>query len=66
MGLQRRVRARRESSEDVEPVASEMSSDQVEPSGEDEDISDSGESEAEVFTIRLPLESSLIMGPVRR
>jgi ribosomal RNA-processing protein 36 len=49
--LQRRVRARRESSEDVESVASDLPSDNV-PASDDEGSSDSGDSEEEVCPIR--------------
>jgi hypothetical protein len=60
--LQRRVRARQESSEDVESVASELPAEKNDnPASDDEDISDSGESEEEVFTIRLPFRQSLTM-----
>ncbi len=49
--LQRRVRARRESSEDVESVASNLPADSI-PASDDEDTSDSRDSEEEVFPIR--------------
>jgi ribosomal RNA-processing protein 36 len=48
--LQRRVRARRESSEDVESVASDLPSDNI-PGSDDEDNSDSGDSEEEVCPV---------------
>jgi ribosomal RNA-processing protein 36 len=49
--LQRRVRARRESSGDVESVASDLPSDNI-PGSDDEDNSDSGDSEEEVCPVR--------------
>jgi hypothetical protein len=54
-GLQRRVRVRRASNEDVESVAS-LPSLGSDPSSDDEGNSDSGESEVEVRTIHLSFE----------
>jgi hypothetical protein len=65
--FQRRVNARRESSEDVESVASEPSLHNGDiPSSDDEDNPNSQESEEEVFTKRVSFGPSLTMLSVRR
>jgi ribosomal RNA-processing protein 36 len=55
VGLQRRVRARREASKDVE--SSELPSDNGDNPASDEDNSDPGESEEEVCTIRVSVNA---------
>lgn len=58
--LQRRVKARRESSEDIASVASVPSSDSGDNLQSDHEVdSDSGESEEEVRTIRLSFKQCL-------